>query len=676
MSSSLLEKKEQEKTITDILKSKLFTFLFFDPYLHNTGGSNDQQNCIDMVKYINYMKSNNVLKDEENKLGNFINLFDNDASIYNRIYEQIYSDDLKGLDTYFENNETLYLLSGYMNYTSNKGHAISLMFQKEENKFNVFVFNSGEGVDNHNKDNIHDKTNANLIIKFKNIEIDKIKEFLRVHHLLNKSNQDNIDLINEIQNIIDKLKSTNLIDNSYSSGLNNTIHTSVINGKFAINNFINGLFYYFITYFKITNIISLESNFKNYIMDKYLYDLETIKSYIDSVLVGTNGLNKSSPEYFNKIKSNINDDNITTNINKIIKISANSLIYIVINIIPYMSKKLLKHLIDFENLINNNFVHRGIDSNIILFYKLLFNCCFGNNFISVAKKPTQMSGSCAVYSVYWYLYYICGNKLHTNLFYNMKRIMLDEYCHKILTEKQLNYTNMNKLIILFKRENIDDELKNQLLTYIKQQIPNKNNSYSTSYLEAVDIKNEVKVEYKNSEFNKISENYKKCNDMIDNFFKSFDKEFTKILTIIEEIFQIYNNILQLDTYYNLYCQIIVYVCLMRHIYKIYNNKSKFIFDTSIDNTKTINNIIKMYINLSEKLVNDKRYYKNDIFKYCLCIYNHIYVLLFDMILDTYKDNDTNNNLQITNYIKAFYFTPYNYFITTYNFSNLKKKNDR
>ncbi len=179
MSSSLLEKKEQKKTITDILKSKLFTFLFFDPYLYNTGGSNDKQNCIDMVKYINHMKSNNKLNDNDNKLGNFINLFDNDASEYNRIYEQIYSDDFKGLDTYFQTNETLYLLSGYMNYTTNKGHAISLMFQKEADKFNVFVFNSGEGVRNHNKDNHHNETNANLIIKFENIQIDKIKEFLR-----------------------------------------------------------------------------------------------------------------------------------------------------------------------------------------------------------------------------------------------------------------------------------------------------------------------------------------------------------------------------------------------------------------------------------------------------------------------------------------------------------------
>jgi len=159
-----------------------FKFIFFDQYLSDIG-STPYKVCKTFTKYLTTNAINNW----------FTTYFENT--------EEKLKEDSINPDTIFKiTDDTPYLLVG--GWVGHPGHAINIYIKKNGNAYDIYIINSGAGVNNHGDPNEHG--NIPIIIEYKKITRDKVSNIF----LLNKFFQ-NIyrgSLVNEFYSINEGIK--------------------------------------------------------------------------------------------------------------------------------------------------------------------------------------------------------------------------------------------------------------------------------------------------------------------------------------------------------------------------------------------------------------------------------------------------------------------------------------
>ena len=172
---------------------EFFKHLLFDQYFNNDIGNSSEEVAKTFAQYITeYLYTNNIDINSTNKLlQQFIKMFSNIAK-----YEEI----IKNCDIYLNDTgmNSFILLSGYS--TTDSGHAITLYIEKLlADKFNLYIINSGEGIDLYHYISNPGIFNAkpdeqNIIIKYDKLNKTQIKYIFLLNQFLNT----NITKRNEI----------------------------------------------------------------------------------------------------------------------------------------------------------------------------------------------------------------------------------------------------------------------------------------------------------------------------------------------------------------------------------------------------------------------------------------------------------------------------------------------
>ena len=147
-----------------------YKYFLFDSYLSYNNEGNYQffilrEMLINLNSFYNVTKNNNIFK-----------LYSLLKSTEKKEYEKLHF--------YLDNKKETVLLSGYTKELSS-GHAILLYIKKiEENKFNLYIFNSGEGIKNHylNKNNKKNDKNKPIGIVLEDLTLIDI-EIIYYYHI-------------------------------------------------------------------------------------------------------------------------------------------------------------------------------------------------------------------------------------------------------------------------------------------------------------------------------------------------------------------------------------------------------------------------------------------------------------------------------------------------------------
>ncbi len=247
------------------LENPFIQHFLYDSYIkegHGNTGNIVTENFIKLIEI--FMNKNQGLDENENKkLVHLKNLFKKLIS-YNLIQ------DIDKKIEYVSTQNDILILGGWSDI--NGGHAITIrIIKKNSTNYDLFIFNSGEGVERHNN---------NIGIKIKDVNFEQIRELLKIIHFC-KYNP------NEKYKYLESIKR-----------LNETFGFTDLNMDFEDNNLEK---YHFINSY-IRNIHSI-SNIKNTHLKQRNF-FEFFLKLIYSLILYSKGVLNESDELNNIFKSN------------------------------------------------------------------------------------------------------------------------------------------------------------------------------------------------------------------------------------------------------------------------------------------------------------------------------------------------------------------------------------
>lgn len=162
------------------INNNFYIHLLFDQYLHEETGGYSKIILKTFMYKIHLYNQTNL----NNNLNNLISLIYYSNKSNNNLNEQI---------NILEKFNSILLLSGYSK-KDKSGHAINIYINKSDilNKYNLYIFNSGEGINYHyiNKEEYYNCNNNkyNIGINFNNITSENIFKILKFNYIFNNVN--------------------------------------------------------------------------------------------------------------------------------------------------------------------------------------------------------------------------------------------------------------------------------------------------------------------------------------------------------------------------------------------------------------------------------------------------------------------------------------------------------
>jgi len=674
--STILHMKDEINDVSNVF----YQHLLFDNYLHEENGGYVKKQIITFIDKLllfkNYLSSLNKII-----FGSSVDILNNLLKIYylSYIFEELVNtnidmeDKIKFLINMLDNYKSIIIMGGFsrVNYS---GHTILLYIEFiENNKYNLCIFNSGNGIKYHDN---------NIGIKFTDITREKIINILNFNYILISVLDDEnylkyiSDILQKKYDNIDNIKNIDIFYKLLYKYVNKENKIIISNEKPQLSGSCTFYSqYHFIKYyFKINNI-----NFRDFYKLMLKKSKEIIlKSNIDNKKVKLTILFLLNKDYNSSNESILNK--IIEEIKKPVKINYEKAYYI-----PE-KKKILNYYDSFNytNIMKNNKYYNILydivkkyneDNNIIFFINKILKL-----FIRINKKKNNSKRLFIMISYIFYLIiynYFVINKYKININHIENIIDKINNIYIFLWNKYKNELSIaNNFFITSKLIILDYCILNKYLkkTKIKYNI----NNFDTDTLIftlPIFIKSDILDYLKNFDDNDIvfkilynikilKTSYKSLNNKESYNIKLIDFSLSHS-SILNYNFNEYKQILKQYYLENpdkkiIFKKLINEYKLCKYLNIIFNNKSiidsnnKSIIDS---NNKSIIDSIKDNFNydftngnyLYNKNILSNKYINYDIVKYFLRDIDIKDILLkfYNFIKKTYNIND--NNIALTKF---------------------------
>jgi hypothetical protein len=184
MSNRKIYENELLERFTKNGLNDFYYHMFFDNYIYNGTGNNPEITCDIFLNLINLYKIENKDSNIDIKLNNLIQYYKYSSDIiysFNFDYNY-YSSFIKDI---LIREKKIFIPAGWLDNNEVGGHAVGIFIEfipnstnskNNSKKYNVTIFNSGEGINNHIKYIENNIENNNIIIKFElnDIQIDDL----------------------------------------------------------------------------------------------------------------------------------------------------------------------------------------------------------------------------------------------------------------------------------------------------------------------------------------------------------------------------------------------------------------------------------------------------------------------------------------------------------------------